>query len=547
MTGPAGATVSAPVRLPLAAVSGLTGTRTLIRLALRRDRIPLAAWVLGIGGTVASTFAAFRSLYPAEADRVALLSTVDANPALVALYGEAPGSSIGGLTAWRYGVVGAVLVGLMAIFTVIRRTRADEEAGRTELLAAGVVGRAASLAAAVWVAGGACVAIGVAVTAGGLAAGEDPIGSLALGGALTGCGLVFAAVAAVAAQLFESARSAIAWSGGALALAFALRAVGDSGGAGWLVWLSPLGWVERVSAFGTNRLWVLMLFVATAGAGLLLAGRLLERRDVGLALLATRLGAASDPRLSTPEALALRLHRGPAIGWVVAFGAFGVVVGAIASSAGDLAAGSPQLEQVLAQFGGRGAIVNAFFAALGAVAGILAGAASIATALRMSGEESAERVGPVLATAVGRARWIAGHTVAAALVPAVGLLVCGAVAGLLHGAQTGDVGAALGIAVPATIVQIPAALVVGGLAVLLFGLAPRFAAASWAALTGALLLGQLGRVLQLPQAVVDLSPFTHVPGVPAEHVRWLPLVLLLVVAAAFTAAGVVGFRRRDVL
>ena len=55
----------------------------------------------------------------------------------------------------------------MSIFTVIRRTRADEETGRTELLASAVVGRAAPLAAAVTVAIGASLAIGVLITAAG--------------------------------------------------------------------------------------------------------------------------------------------------------------------------------------------------------------------------------------------------------------------------------------------------------------------------------------------------------------------------------------------
>ena len=47
--------------------------------------------------------------------------------------------SIGAISAWRVMAVGTSLVGLMAVFTVIRRTRADEEAGRAELLPGGLV------------------------------------------------------------------------------------------------------------------------------------------------------------------------------------------------------------------------------------------------------------------------------------------------------------------------------------------------------------------------------------------------------------------------
>ena len=69
---------------------------------------------------------------------------------------------------------------------------------------------------------------------------------------------------------------------------------------------------------------------------------------------------------------------------------------------------------------------------------------------------------------------------------------------------------------------------------------------AWAALLIALLLGQLGQLLQLPQWLMDLSPYSHIPLVPTEDVRWTPLIVLTVIAAALIAAGVAGFRRRDV-
>jgi len=61
----------------------------------------------------------------------------------------------------------------------------------------------------------------------------------------------------------------------------------------------------------------------------------------------------------------------------------------------------------------------------------------------MHTEETAERVGPVLATAVGRGRWLSGHLVFA-LGGAVALLaLCGLVTGLLHGVRVDDLIAGL--------------------------------------------------------------------------------------------------------
>jgi ABC-2 type transport system permease protein len=60
-----------------------------------------------------------------------------------------------------------------------------------------------------------------------------------------------------------------------------------------------------------------------------------------------------------------------------------------------------------------------------------------------------------------------------------------------------------------------------------------------------LLLGQLGAVLDLPQALLDVSPYTHVPALPSAELAVLPLAVLTAVAVALLAAGLAGFRRRD--
>jgi len=444
------------------------------------------------------------------------------------------------------GVIGGIFVSLMALFTVVRRTRADEEAGRTELIAAGVLGRAAPLTAAVVVAGSASLLIGLLVAAAWAAQGEDVAGSLAFGLALAGTGLVFSAVAAVAAQLVESARAATGIAGAALGVAFGVRAIGDVGGVDALSWLSPLGWVGKVQAFGGNRWWVLLLYVATAGLLLWAAVVLLGRRDLGLAIWAARPGPATNARLRSPWALALRLHRGSFVGWLVGFVAFGAATGAIADSADSLLNDSPQMTEYLAKLGGTSALVDAVLAADGGIAGILAGVYAITAVLRMATEETAGRAAPVLATSVGRIRWTVGHLGFAFAGSAVLLLAGGVVTGLLHGLRSGDFGHGFTDGVASMLAPIPAAWVMAGLAMLLFGVFPRLTSLAWAALAGALLLGQLGRLLQLPQWLMDLSPFTHVGPVPAEPTNWTATLILTLIAVVLTAAGIAGFRRRDV-
>ncbi len=524
-----------------------TGTTALIRLNLRRERLPLIVWILGIGAVAASTFSAIGALYPEQAERTALALSISANPSFLAITGPIADTSIGGIGAWRIGAVGTTLVGLMAIFTVIRRTRADEEAGRTELLASAVVGRAAPLAAAVTVAIGASLAIGVIVAAAGIGSGESSAGSVLFGAAMAGCGLVFAGVAAVAAQLAESARTAVGISCSVVAVTYALRAVGDvQSQLSWLTWLSPQGWAGHARPYGENNVAVLGLFLLATAAALAVAGWLLERRDLGLGMFPARLGPSTNPRLAGPGALATRLQRGSLIGWAAGFILLGAVTGGVASTSGDLLTNNPQLTQLLEKIGGAGALTDILLSTMGAIAGLIAAGYSISAALRMSTEESSDRVGPILATSVGRYRWMLGHLMFVVLGPVVLLVVAGIVAGAVNGAQTGNMSRGFSSALGAMVVQAPAALVLGAFAVALFGVLPRLTALAWAALVAALLLGQLGPLLQLPQWLMNLSPFTHIPTVPTADVRWIPLIWLIALALGLLVAGVAGFGRRDV-
>jgi ABC-2 type transport system permease protein len=408
------------------------------------------------------------------------------------------------------------------------------------------VGRLAPLTAALALAGAASCAIGVLAALGGLAGGEPLGGSVLLGASLAGPGLVLAAVAAIAAQLVESSRAATGLAGSALAVMFALRAVGDTiSGAGLASWLSPLGWAQKLGAYGADRWPVLLLFAAATALGVWGAAWLCLRRDIGLGWWPARLGRANDPRLRSPLALAWRLQRGTLAGWSIGFLVLGAMSGGMATDTEKLLAGNEKIIEIMRDFGGAGALTDVLLATMGTIGGLLAAAYGIAAMGRVTSEEATGRAEPVLATAVSRQRYLGSHLVFALAGSAWLLLLGGAVTGLTYAAASGDLGAAFGDGLASVAVQYPAAAVLIAVSVALIGAAPRWAALAWAALGGALLLGQLGPLLQLPQAVMDLSPYTHIPQLPAAAVAWPPLVVLAALAAVLVIVGVAGFRRRD--
>ena len=253
----------------------LTGTGHLIRLALRLDRVKLPIWVLALTALTATTASAFEGLYDTVAEREAFAATITTNPAFTALLGPIfDPTTTGGLTAWRIGSIFGVLGGLMGHQTVVRHTRLEEETGRLELVGAGVVGRHATLAAALFTAWGAGALTGLASTAALIGLGQPVAGSVAFGAGLTGIVTMFAAVGAAAAQLTTTGRAANGIAGAVVGTAFLLRAAGDAmgdGGSAWPSWVSPIGWYQQLRPFADERWWVLGLmlgfpWVAAAGA-----------------------------------------------------------------------------------------------------------------------------------------------------------------------------------------------------------------------------------------------------------------------------------------
>src|SRR3954453_1098601 len=186
-------TGSTPRNVPWRA-RGADGVWVLVRLALKRDRVMIPAWVLGLGVAVAVTASSYSSLYATESSRREVVRTLGTTPATLALYGRIYADSVGGLVAWRLGGIALALAGLMTILLVVRPPRAEEESGRAELVGAGVVSRHAPLAAALITAALASLALGAIVALAVVATGLTVGGALALGASFAAVGLVFGAV-----------------------------------------------------------------------------------------------------------------------------------------------------------------------------------------------------------------------------------------------------------------------------------------------------------------------------------------------------------------
>ncbi|NDU73601.1 ABC transporter permease [Actinomadura sp. DSM 109109] len=527
---------------------GLTGTGTLLRIWLRRDRVMVPAWIYGLTALVAGTVYSFEHEYDTPSALAGFARGIDGNPSTRALYGPVLNDgSVAGLSAWRVGATGAAFTSVMCVLLVVRHTRAEEEAGRLELVGAAAVGRRAPLVAALLTAVAAAGTVAAAAALVMVLFGMPVAGSVAFGLSWFGAGLVFSGVAALTAQLAETSRLANGLAFAALGAAYMLRGAADASSAHWLSWLSPIGWAQRLRPCAGEQ-WAVLLLPLAAFA-LLVAGAYLltGRRDLGAGILAPSLGPARAPAsLRGPFALWWRLQRGTVLGWTSGLLAYGLAIGGVADGVGDLVGGSDAVLDDIREMGGQQDVADAFLATAMGLMALFTAAFAVQSVLRLRAEEAGGRLEPVLATAVGRTRWAVAalaNTVAGtvAMLAATGLAV-----GLAHGVRTGDLAGQLPRQLGAALAQLPSVWVVAAVTVVLFGALPRATPAGWGVLTAFLLLGQVGPLLDLPQPVMDLSPFTHTPKLPGGDAGPLPLIALTAVAVALAAAGLAAFRRRDV-
>ncbi|MCZ4556252.1 ABC-2 type transport system permease protein [Rhodococcus sp. OK611] len=520
----------------------LAGTATLTRFGFRRERFALVLWALAGAVVYYSQAVGVDIAYPTQPELDAVAASMEGNAAMIAMAGPPRAlDTIGGQVAFQASAFGMIVAGLMSMFVIGRHTRANEETGRDELIRSSVVGRHAPFAAAAIIATVANVLYGAVVALSLISYGLAAAGSIALGIGATCAGLVFAAVALLAAQITENTRTVYGITGAAIGAAYVLRAVGDVG-SGALSWLSPLGWGQAMRPYDGEIWWPALLSLAVAVAVGLTALRVLDHRDVGAGVFPPRPGPARAPQGLLGEfGLAWRLQRGTLVGWSVGLFLGGVAFGTIGNDVGDLL-GDVDIGELLGQE--SASMVDAFYAMAAAMLAMIGSAYTISSALRPRAEEAAGHLEPLLSTALTRIRWIAGHAVITLAGSALVLALAGLGMGLMYGIIADDM-AQVPRMLGATLVYLPAAWVLGGLTLLLFGLLPRLASAAWIGLAFCFFVLMFGTTLKFPDRLMSVSPFENLPLVPAVDFRLEPLLVTTVVAGTLCLLGTAAFRRRD--
>ncbi len=521
--------------------SPFTGVQSLLRLALRRDRVRLSVWIAVLTLMMVYAPNAIKLAYPEEAQRLARVNLLK-TPAGMILGGPMFGGNetdLGAMMANELMLTLIVAASILAISTVIRHTRAEEESGIAELVLSSVVGRYARTYAALILVGGVNAVLAVTMTLAMASTGFRVVDTAAMCLGVTGVAMVFGAVAAVTAQLWRQARTATGAAMAALAVAVLVRGIGDvinnSGSA--LSWFSPIAWAQQMRAFVDLRWWPFALLVALAIGLMTLAAWLESRRQYDDGNIPSTGERPNARPITGVFGLHLTLQRGQTIGWTVGLFLAGLAFGSMTKSLLDAAKTNELLARVLATQGNDGVYTTMTqFLAAAATAYV------VSAVLRVYNDEQSGLGEAVLAGAVSRWKWL-GTAVAAAL---VGSLVLMFFAGLGNG-----LGAGITVGEPQTIVRltlaglayVPAMAVIAGVAAL--AVAVRHAWIGWLAVTFVVTSLYLGALLRLPRWLIDLSPVGRTTAPSSVPVN--ALVVMVVVAAALTLLAGWIYRSRDAI
>lgn len=521
------------------------------RRAFRQVGIGATAWGLVFGTTIASSALTYVTSFPDAASRRLLAATTGRDTGLAVILGPISAiDTVGGYTVYKCYAFLTTIGAIWAVLATTRLLRGEEDAGRWQLMLAGGAQVSTATIATLTALGAAVAVVFCGATACTVLAGLDrDVGfgvgeSLFYGLSLAIVPAVFVAVAALTSQLARTRRLASGLAMGALAVAWVIRMIADSGPATrWLLWLTPFGWTERMRPLTHNDAWPLVpafvTVIVLCGGAVVLA----TKRDAGDGVLASRDVVPLRPfGLRTPVGLASRLELPVLVAWCVGTAATGFSFGMIAKIAtGDVPS---SITDTLDKFGVRGNFANQY---VGVVFLLVATVVALLPAGQIGAaadEETSGRLVHLLVQPPRRARLLADRL----LIGAAGIAAAAVLAGLFVwvGAKSQGVDLHLSTMLGAGLNVIPTALLALGVGALTLSLAPRAAARSvYGIVVWSLLADLLGSMIESVNWLDHLSLFHYMALAPAQDTDPAAISVTCVLALVLCALAITIFDRRD--
>ena len=520
------------------------GTGQLLRFYLRHGWITRAFWLLTPTLLVLSGVSSYGSMFASQQELVAFVNESILNPAVAAIHGYILSVDIPGIIAWRVKMLSMIIVGIFNIFAMTKVIRGEEESSRAEMLMSGVVGRQAPLVASAII----CVVLNIVMgllmfatmTANGLPVG----GSLSLSLLITVASCLFATLGAVASQLYSAKRMASNAAMGALGALYFISFFNNLSSDNNLTsYFSPFRWFFIIRPFAGDHLGFLVVGILSVAVFAYLALLLSSKRDVGAGMIHPKSGRRdAAPGFRNEWALGWRQHSGMLFTWTIILGIVAFGVGNVNALVSKMLQEQPTLASWMDMFG---APEEAFLSLMLYIISLFVAAYGILAAGRMYSEEADGRAESLFGTPMKRTGWMVSHVLFTVLGPFVILFVVGCATAI--GSSVSGVGTDTLLSfLSASLIKLPAVLVMTGIVVLLFGMFPKISVAlSWSLFSLFIVIQLLWEMGILPETVFLLTPFGHVYPTQPQTIQ--TFLALSAIALVLYAVGLVGFKRRDLL
>ena len=370
----------------------------------------------------------------------------------------------------------------------------------------------------------------------------DLAGSLTYASAIGVSGILFAGITALFVQLTTTARGATGYSFAFLGLAYLLQA-----GGGILSYISPLGLILKVQAYVNNYWWPIFAVKAIMLVVLLIAFILNATRDLGEGIIPARAGRKNAKKsLLSPFGLSLRLTKNVLIAWGVTLIMLGASYGSVMGDLESFIASNDFFKQMLAATGTNLPLVEQFVTMLMSIMAVVACIPALNMILKIRGEEKKGRNENIYARSVSKTRYLSGYFIISVVTSIV--MVFFTAIGLWSAAYSSmEDPIAIGTVLKAGMVYLPALWVMIGIALLLISYLPRHTSFIWFYLGFTGFAIYIGKMMQLPEWVIRLSPYGYIPQIPAQEMNWSSLAVLSIVAILFTGMGYIKYTKREMI
>ncbi|MGD0284177.1 MAG: hypothetical protein ABSB12_01080, partial [Candidatus Saccharimonadales bacterium] len=330
-------------------------------------------------------------------------------------------------------------------------------------------------------------------------------------------------------------------------ISFILKAIGDVTSAHWVLWLTPLGWVEKIQPLSNNQpLWLLPIFslsLILAGLTVFYAGK----RDLGASIFADKDTAKPHTRLlNSTIGISFRLTRTTNLSWLLAIGAMSIIYGSLTKSVAQAFNQSTSAKNILNKLAHQNHLAGVL-AFLGVIfllqmTVMMCYAASSSAAIRR--DEAEGYLDNLLVRPVSRFRWLLGRI---GLVLGV-IILSGFVAGaaVWLGTLGQNDGVSFNTLIQAGTNIIAPVLFILGVGIFTFGIRPRITSfLTYGLIAWSFMIDMLSSGININHWILDTSILNHMVFAPATSPNWSINLILIGIAIALGIIGIIGFINRD--